>query len=146
MFPLQNSEHCAIIIKSSGTTDNWKQLVLMTLRVHPFPCRTRKLSSMVPKILGWWRPGKIGRCQHKPKAIAQKRAVAFLRQAASAEPALPIVESLVSCPIPPSQAIKACFGLTSSRHVTFLCYEVAKHIHCTLYSMIFYHNLIYSNS
>ena len=23
MFPLQNSEHCAIMIKSSGTTDNW---------------------------------------------------------------------------------------------------------------------------
>jgi len=30
-----------------------KKLVLMTLRVHPFPYRTRKLSSMVPKILCW---------------------------------------------------------------------------------------------
>ena len=30
-----------------------EKLVLKTLRVHPFPYRTRKLSSMVPKILGW---------------------------------------------------------------------------------------------
>ena len=41
------------------------QLVLMTVRVHPFPSRTRQLSSLVPTILGWKRPGKIGRCQHK---------------------------------------------------------------------------------
>ena len=39
----------------------------MTLRVHLFPYRTQKLSSVVPKILGWRRPGKIGRCQHKVK-------------------------------------------------------------------------------
>ena len=29
------------------------KLVLMTLRVHLFPSRTQKLSSVVPKILGW---------------------------------------------------------------------------------------------
>ena len=40
------------------------KLVLMTVRVHPFPFRTRKLSSLVPTILGWKRPGTIGRCQH----------------------------------------------------------------------------------
>ena len=34
--------------------------VLIAVRVHPFPFRTRKLSSLVPKILGWQRPGKIG--------------------------------------------------------------------------------------
>ena len=39
----------------------------MTVRVHPFPSRTRQLSSLVPTILGWKRPGKIGRCQHKQK-------------------------------------------------------------------------------
>ena len=44
---------------------NHTELVLMTLRVHPFPCRTRKLSSVVPKILDWWRSGKIGRRQHE---------------------------------------------------------------------------------
>ena len=42
-----------------------KKLVSIAARVHPFPFRTRKLSSSVPKILGWKRPGKIGRCQHK---------------------------------------------------------------------------------
>ena len=30
-----------------------EKLVLMTLRVHLFPYRTQKLSSVVPKILGW---------------------------------------------------------------------------------------------
>ena len=34
--------------------------VLIAVRVHPFPSRTRKLSSHAPKILGWRRPGKIG--------------------------------------------------------------------------------------
>ena len=36
------------------------KLVLIRLRVHPFPSRTRKLSSVLPTILGWRRPGKIG--------------------------------------------------------------------------------------
>ena len=33
--------------------------------VHPFPFRTRKLSSPAPKILGGQLPGKIGRRQIK---------------------------------------------------------------------------------
>ena len=40
-------------------------LVLMAVRVHPFPSRTRQLSSLAPKILGWKRPGKIGGRQHQ---------------------------------------------------------------------------------
>ena len=40
------------------------QLVFLTVRVHPFPFRTRKLSSFVPTILGGKLPGKIGRCWH----------------------------------------------------------------------------------
>ena len=36
------------------------KLVFIRLRVHPFPSRTRKLSSVLPTILGWRRPGKIG--------------------------------------------------------------------------------------
>ena len=39
----------------------------MTVRVHLFPSRTQQLSSLVPTILGWKRPGKIGRRQHKRK-------------------------------------------------------------------------------
>ena len=35
----------------------------MTQRFHLFPFRTQKLSSVVPKIVGWRRPAKIGRCR-----------------------------------------------------------------------------------
>ena len=41
------------------------QSVSMAMRVHPFPSRTRQLSSSVPTILGGQPPGKIGRCRHK---------------------------------------------------------------------------------
>ena len=37
--------------------------VAMTERSHLFPSRTQKLSSPVPKVLGWTRPGRIGRCR-----------------------------------------------------------------------------------
>ena len=37
--------------------------VSMTVRSHLFPFRTQKLSSLVPKIVGWKRPVKIGRCR-----------------------------------------------------------------------------------
>ena len=43
------------------------QLVSLTQRVHPFPFRTRKLSSAVPTILHRRRCGKIGRSQHRGK-------------------------------------------------------------------------------
>src|SRR4026209_2065288 len=35
--------------------------VTLAERLHPFPSRTRKLSSPAPKILGGPLPGKIGR-------------------------------------------------------------------------------------
>ena len=37
----------------------------MTVRSHLFPFRTQKLSSLVPKIVGWTRPVKIGRCRRR---------------------------------------------------------------------------------
>ena len=44
----------------------WKsKLVLIAVRVHPFPSRTRKLSSLAPKILVWRRTGKIGNANIK---------------------------------------------------------------------------------
>ena len=46
----------------------------MTVRVHPFPFRTRQLSSLVLTILAWRRAGKIGRCQHY-KGCPQSRAL-----------------------------------------------------------------------
>ena len=39
-------------------------MVFLTQRVHLFPFRTQKLSSVVAKILGWRRPGKIAKRQH----------------------------------------------------------------------------------
>ena len=40
------------------------QSVILKQRVHPFPFRTRKLSSVMPKILDWQRSGKIGHGEH----------------------------------------------------------------------------------
>ena len=40
-------------------------MVLIRARVHPFPFRTRKLSSLLPKILVWRRTGKIGNANIK---------------------------------------------------------------------------------
>ena len=42
-------------------------MVLIAVRVHPFPSRTRQLSSPAPKILGWRRPGKIGNANTRVK-------------------------------------------------------------------------------
>ena len=44
-------------------------MVLIAVRVHPFPSRTRKLSSLAPKILAWRRAGKIGNANTKETAI-----------------------------------------------------------------------------
>ena len=45
------------------------QSVLIAVRVHPFPSRTRQLSSLAPKILGWRRPGKIGNADTKKRTV-----------------------------------------------------------------------------
>ncbi len=52
-------------------------MVSLTTRVHPFPFRTRKLSSSVAKILVWRRTGKIARCQHQT-AAAKPQLLSFL--------------------------------------------------------------------
>ncbi len=41
------------------------ELVLIAMRVHLFPCRTQKLSSSAPTILGGRLPGKIGNANTK---------------------------------------------------------------------------------
>ena len=43
----------------------------MAMRSHPFPFRTRKLSSFTLKILGWRRPGKLKQCRHLYSSLAQ---------------------------------------------------------------------------
>ena len=44
-------------------------MVLIRARVHPFPFRTRKLSSLLPKILVWRRTGKIGSAYTKQDSV-----------------------------------------------------------------------------
>ena len=46
-----------------------KKSVLIRARVHPFPFRTRKLSSLLPKILVWRRTGKIGNADMKNRTV-----------------------------------------------------------------------------
>ena len=54
------------------------KLVLIAVRVHPFPSRTRQLSSLAPKILGWRRPGKIGSANTKKQTVERLSASFFL--------------------------------------------------------------------
>ena len=78
VWRILNERFCCSIFR-----DRWKkQLVSLTQRVHPFPFRTRKLSSAVPTILHWRRCGKIGRSQHRGKpsessAYLRKRIPSF---------------------------------------------------------------------
>ena len=53
------------------------KLVSITVRSHPFPSRTRKLSSPVPKILGGKLPGKIGLCQHNKRCTGSCSYIAY---------------------------------------------------------------------
>ena len=77
-----NQKECAILLRQAKGRKEGKvlclvsfllgsKLVSMTTRVHPFPFRTRKLSSSVATILVWRRTGKIARCQHRCSSIAQ---------------------------------------------------------------------------
>ena len=60
----------------------------MTQRVHLFPFRTQKLSSVVPTILAWRRAGKIGQRGHYGEG---NFAVKYLIRAIIAEgPPVPI--------------------------------------------------------
>ena len=61
-----NRQTAKVMPVKDSCSDNCrgKESVILTQRVHPFPFRTRKLSSAVPKILIWRRIGKIGHCRH----------------------------------------------------------------------------------
>ena len=51
--------------------------VSMTLRSHLFSYRTQKLSSVVQKVLGWTRPGRICRCRF-PKQRHTRLCMSFV--------------------------------------------------------------------
>ena len=52
-------------------------MVLIAVRVHPFPFRTRQLSSSAPKILGWRRPGKIDSANTKRRSKDRRLVLAL---------------------------------------------------------------------
>ena len=45
--------------------DQAEKSVIQTQRVHPYPFRTRKLSSAVPRVLRWRRRGRVGHGRHR---------------------------------------------------------------------------------
>ena len=59
--------------EASDTKSTATKSVLIAVRVHPFPSRTRQLSSLAPKILGWRRPGKIGSADTKGSGLDRAR-------------------------------------------------------------------------
>ena len=55
---------CRICVVQYSRTEVLEESVLQTQRVHPFPFRTRKLSSAVATILCGRLHGKIAQCRH----------------------------------------------------------------------------------
>ena len=78
--------------------------VFLTARVHPFPFRTRKLSSPVPTILARRRAGKIGQCR---RGRVRKRTRSFFYLARYF---LPAVISMWAGGLPPASSLDAPVG------------------------------------
>ena len=106
--------------------------VSMTVRFHLFPFRTQKLSSLVPKIVGWRRPVKIGRCR-----LLLKNSLRAERKARSGDclyaPLAQLVEQLTlnqwvlgSSPrwctkADTSQEVAGCFFIAISQDIADRC-------------------------
>ena len=52
--------------------------VMMAKGYHLFPYRTQKLRPSAPMVLGWTRPGRVGRCRNPYKRSSCRNAGAFL--------------------------------------------------------------------
>ena len=52
--------------------------VMMAKGYHLFPYRTQKLRPSAPMVLGWTRPGRVGRCRNPYKRSSCRDAGAFL--------------------------------------------------------------------
>ena len=51
--------------------------VTMAKGIHLFPCRTQKLSLSAPMVLGWRRPGRVGRCRIPQRKSLRRMSGAF---------------------------------------------------------------------
>ena len=54
--------------------------VVMTKGSHLFPYRTQQLSPSVPMVLGWRRPGRVGRCRNPFSSVAQWQSTRLLAE------------------------------------------------------------------
>ena len=75
--------HLLLLLSLFGFQGAARKSVLIRARVHPFPFRTRKLSSLLLTILGWRRPGKISSAD--TGALWQHRASVYASLAQSVE-------------------------------------------------------------
>ena len=70
------------IAESGGRAANRRKRspfpVVMTKGIHLFPYRTQKLSPSVPMVLGWRRPGRVGRCRIPISPVSSDRLFLFL--------------------------------------------------------------------
>ena len=58
--------------RGSRTAQTLKGIpVTMAKGIHLFPSRTQKLSLSAPMVLGWRRPGRVGRCRIQMKAPSE---------------------------------------------------------------------------
>ena len=51
--------------------------VTMAKGIHLFPYRTQKLSLSAPMVLGWRRPGRVGRCRIPQRKSLRRMSGAF---------------------------------------------------------------------
>ena len=67
--------------------------VAMAKGIHLFPYRTQKLSPYAPMVLGWRRPGRVGRCRIPMRKRPDIRLGAFFVPwaALSWDPPLPLI-------------------------------------------------------
>ena len=56
--------------------------VTMAKGIHLFPYRTQKLSLSAPMVLGWTRPGRVGRCRIQTKELPEMGVLFLCRSGA----------------------------------------------------------------
>ena len=93
-------------------------MVLIRARVHPFPSRTRKLSSLLLTILGWRRPGKIGSANTEPRD--ESRGVLLCRRSEFGMPTAPSRDRSMGG-TPPASYERAGGALHNGRDALFRC-------------------------
>ena len=91
------------------------QSVLIAVRVHPFPSRTRQLSSLAPKILGWRRPGKIGSADTKKRTAEGLSAFFALPEVNAPDASFVGAKSKKTVPLIPYSSSLRSLGLGACR-------------------------------